>query len=357
MKNNNKYKDSLFSKPDFIKFYGNKMSAQEKAKFIANSEKDEFANEAIKGYDLFPNSVLDLNEIDKSIKNKTNKINAGFKNIYVFTTVIIIVSIAIVYFIFPAKNNISNVITEVDTHKINILNFEIKNALEIPEVKQITIKQAKADQKSIKDYERIKPLEKISRQNLIVNKNDSINNENISVYFNMPTSYMYEFKVVDYSKIYNNKIKIDLFENNGLSAKYENKQANKNENNNIIENNYITYNQFLSETIGMLSTNSYKDALKNFIIIIQQFPNDQNAHFYSGLCYYNLGLYQKSIEHFDAIIESKIIVFAQEAEWYKVLSFINLNKNSEANTYLKKIILKKGFYAKRASEKLIQIEK
>jgi len=167
---------------------------------------------------------------------------------------------------------------------------------------------------------------------------------------------MHEFKVADYSKIYQNKIKPNLFLNGSLSAKYENKITNNTENT-FESPKYITYSQFLSKTMRLLAEGNYKDALQNFIIIIQQFPNDQNAHFYSGLCYYNLGLYQKSIEHFDAIIESKIIVFAQEAEWYKVLSFINLNKNSEANTYLKKIILKKGFYAKRASEKLIQIEK
>jgi len=212
----------------------------------------------------------------------------------------------------------------------------------------------------MKDYERIKPLEKISKLHISSVKNenvaDSLNNVNITEFIDMPTSYMHEFKVADYSKIYQNKIKPNLFLNGSLSAKYENKITNNTENT-FESHKYITYSQFLSKTMRLLAEGNYKDALQNFIIILQQFPNDQNAHFYCGLCYYNLGLYQKSIEHFDAIIESKIIVFYQEAEWYKVLSFINLNKNSEANTYLKKIILKKGFYAKRASEKLIQIEK
>ncbi len=367
MKNNNKHKNSFSSKQDFIKFYGNKMSVQEKAAFIENTEKDEFANEAIKGYNLFPNSIKDLNGIDNSIRNKTNNINAEFKNIYVLTTVIIIVSIAIVYFIFPTKTNITNaliqksknVVTKVDTHKINILNFEIKNASEPPEIKQITINQAKTDQKLIRDFEKLKPLEKINNSQLSIkneNNTDSLSN-NIAAFINMSTSYMHEFKVVDYSKIYRNKIKQDVNLNGSLSAKYENRYYNNDKKINVDEANFIPYSQFLSETMGMLSENNYKDALQNFIIILQQFPNDQNAHFYGGLCYYNLGLYQKSIKHFDAIIESKIIIFAQEAGWYKSLSLINLNKNSEAKVSLKKIISTKGFYSKRASEKLKQIEK
>lgn len=168
---------------------------------------------------------------------------------------------------------------------------------------------------------------------------------------------MYDFKIVDYSKIYNNKIKKNVFENNGLSAKYENNQNINNEITNLSEYNYITYTQFLSETMEKFSINSYKEALQNFVIIIKQFPNDQNAHFYGGLCYYNIGLYNKSIEFFNFIIDSKVIVFYQEAEWYRTLSLINLNRNSEAVECLKKIIQAKGFYAKRASEKLLQIEK
>lgn len=365
MKNNYSNRTEVSSEKDFLKFFSNKMSDSEKSKFISNSETDEFEKEAINGYKLFPNAVSDIDEINNKVKTKSKNFNSGNNNIYIFTASIIIVSMIIVYFIFPTNNKIrnNNILNnnlknlQINNNKINAINIEINKATESSVDNQITVIQTKTDQVLIRDYEKINPLEKIKNQNLSSNKNDTLNNENISVYINMPTSYMYEFKVVDYSKIYNNKIKTDIFENNGLSAKYENHQNNNNQNFNPTENNYITYNQFLTETMGKLSVNNYKEALQNFVIIIEQFPNDQNSHFYGGLCYFNLGLYQKSIEHFNSNIESKIIVFAQEAEWYKTLSLINLNENSEAKECLKKIISAKGFYSKRASEKLSQIEK
>lgn len=366
MKNNNVHITANNFKKEFELFIQNKMTEKEKLEFIANNKNDEFVNEAIKGYNLLPDAIIDLNEIDKSLKISIKSTGTGFKNIFVLSTALITVSIIIIYFILTTHNNSEKIInqksqhpiSEVDTHKINILNYEIKSADELPEIEQITINQAKTDQKLIRDFEKLIPLEKINNSKVTAkneNINDSLNNN--LAFINMSTTYMYEFKVVDYSKIYNNSIKIDIFENNGLSAKFENYQNINNQNYYSKENNYITYNQFLSETMEMLSKNNYKNALQNFIIVLQQFPNDQNAHFYGGLCYYNLGLYQKSIEHFDAVIDSKVNVFYQEAQWYKSLSLINLGYNDKAQILLKKIIKENGFYYKRANDKLLQIVK
>ena len=108
--------------------------------------------------------------------------------------------------------------------------------------------------------------------------------------------------------------------------------------------------------MGKFYTNYFKDALKDFNTIIQQFPDDLNAHFYGGLGYYNIGLNQKAIEYFDAVLETNTLTFAQEALWYKALSLINANQINDAKEILTRIIEANGFYAKRAEETIKSIK-
>ncbi len=372
MKKNNTNINSDLSKNDFKSYFEGNMNDEEKSKFLADSENNEFENEALKGFAIFPKGINDIPEIDKSIKtNFSNHISITRKYFYIATPIVMVSLMVLLYFLNNSSKNTDNKknslvennlnTLKIDTHKINNINKEIENAEINSESEQINSIQAKTDQKSITDFEKIKPLERISNvkitsvKNII--ENDSSSNRLFTAFIHMTTDYMYDFKVVDYSKIYNNKIKTDIFETGSISAKFENKLNNSEDNSNNLSANYVRYKDFLSETMGKLSANSYKNALQDYIIIIQHFPKDQNANFYGGLCYYNLGLFEKAIEFFDVIIESNVAVFYQEAKWYKANSLLNSNHIKEAKKEFKEIVSIKGFYAERAIEKLSQIDK
>lgn len=370
MKKNIINNKSDLSKKDFKKFFEDKMSEEEKTKFISNSENDAFEKEAIEGFKLFPNAISDITIFDNSIKtNFSNKLSFAKKTIYIYAPVIIVAIFAIIYFLYNTNNKIENKsLTEndnktiiIDTHKINIINKEIKNAIVNSETEQINLVQAITDQKSVTDFERTRPLETINKLNpssvKSINANDSSTNELFTAFIYMTTDYMYDFKVIDYSKIYNNKIKTNIFETGSIAAKFENKQNSSEDNaaNNI--SHYVTYKDFLYEAMGKISTNNYKSALQDYIIIIQHFPLDQNANFYGGLCYYNIGLYDKAIEFFNVILESNVAIFYQEAKWYKANSLVSSDKIKEAKKEFNEIIKSNGFYKERAIEKLLQIDK
>lgn len=368
MKKNNTNINSDLSKKDLKSYFEGNMNDEEKSKFLADSENNEFEKEALKGFALFPDGINDIPEIDKSIKtNFSNNISITRKYFYIATPIVIVSLMVLLYFLNNSSKNANNKnlsennfkTLKIDTHKINIINKEIENAEVNSESEQINSIQAKTDQKSVTDFEKIKPLETISNVKIssLKNENDSSGNQLFTAFIHMTTDYMYDFKVVDYSKIYNNKIKTDIFETGSISAKFENKLNNVEDNSNNLSANYVRYKDFLSETMGKLSANSYKGALQDYIIIIHHFPKDQNANFYGGLCYYNLGLFEKAIEFFDVIIESNVAVFYQEAKWYKANSLLNSNNIKEAKKEFKEIVSINGFYAERAIEKLSQIDK
>ncbi|MBI5538594.1 MAG: hypothetical protein HY951_00935 [Bacteroidia bacterium] len=370
MKKNIINNESDLSKKDFKKFFEDKMNEEEKTRFISNSENDAFEKDALEGYKLFPGAISDVPNIDNTIKtNFSNKLSPVKKVIYFSASIIIISVISIIYFTNSINNNYhKNVITEnnfktisIDTHKINILNKEIKNAVVNSETEQINLGQAKTDQKSVTDFEKTRPLETINKLNpssvKSININDSSTNESFTAFIYMTTDYMYEFKVIDYSKVYNNNIKTDIFETGSIAAKFENKQNSSADNSANEQSHYVKYKDFLYEAMGKISTNNYKSALQDYIIIIQHFPLDQNANFYGGLCYYNIGLYDKAIEFFNVILESNVAIFYQEAKWYKANSLVSSDKINEAKKEFNEIIKSNGFYKERAIEKLLQLNK
>lgn len=115
------------------------------------------------------------------------------------------------------------------------------------------------------------------------------------------------------------------------------------------EVNYIDY---LDETQRLFAKESFKRALRRYLIILDHYPDDVNAHFYSGLCYHNLGRYEKAIEHFDKSYSLPIGNFKEEAEWFKAKALIKTNNKAKATQLLKTIKKEGGFYSEQAEELL-----
>lgn len=180
------------------------------------------------------------------------------------------------------------------------------------------------------------------------------------VYSNIPTRYLNGLLIVDYSKIgenyitiYNNQLSPIL---SGTPSNLENLDDSLNEAQkeelNIQKIDYITY---ISENQSLFKQNKFKKALKRYKVILEQYPGDLNAHFYAGLCYFNINKPNKAIEHFDLVIKHNYNTFNEEAEWYKAKSLALSGKTQELISLLNTIASRNGFYTAKASKWLEEL--
>jgi tetratricopeptide (TPR) repeat protein len=107
--------------------------------------------------------------------------------------------------------------------------------------------------------------------------------------------------------------------------------------------------------LSKFKNNEFKEALYEFRTILDQFPEDLNAHFYGGLCYYNIGKYDLAIESFNFVVKHYISAFDQEAEWYKAKTLLNMDKVDDAKEIMESIVEKNGFYSDLAKKQLKKI--
>ncbi|MCO6498921.1 MAG: hypothetical protein J5I47_00905 [Vicingus serpentipes] len=117
----------------------------------------------------------------------------------------------------------------------------------------------------------------------------------------------------------------------------------------------ITYKEVLELGVKYLKNQEYQQAIAQFNLILATHPKDINALFYNGVCFYNIGEYNKAKTLFDQTISNKNEVFNEEAEWYKALTTIEIDKK-EAKQLLQAIIDANGFYKNQAIEKLKDIK-
>ncbi len=167
------------------------------------------------------------------------------------------------------------------------------------------------------------------------------------------TKHFRKLKMIDYSNIYNSEIKIDKFvEEGGLNADYEKKSETKDVSVPEQITEYISYSDFLEESMTLFDKGRFEDAIRNFSIINREFPEELNAKYYSGLAYYELENYEQAIINLDYVIDYPVNVFNEDANWYKAHTLLNLNRTGEAKLLLQKIADENGSYSRKAKRKL-----
>lgn len=171
--------------------------------------------------------------------------------------------------------------------------------------------------------------------------------EKPAVKSNVKLLYMYYFKTVDYAKLFDRKIKVRNMDfDPGTRVYHESRQESEPE----IMSPYIEvdYTEFLEEAMLAFSKNDYKAALKDFKIILKHYPDDVNAHFYGGLCYFNLGKMDRAEAYFLFAERNGINTFDEEAKYYRAQVYMQDKKWEKAKKVLKQIIDDNGFYTKAA---------
>lgn len=359
--------DSL-SKEDIKNYLSGKLSENENRAIEGKLESDAFQAEAMEGFKSVPNSVNEFEKLEDKINSRINKFKFNFNAILLTLSSVFIIGISILI-LFPEKdisqkvNTTPNFTKEtkptidelsdsaIDLAKILPIN-EIITSSEIIVNSPIKAEQTERLNTTINKKRTLDVIKMKMREAVKIEVENNFNTP-ISI-INSPHIYLHELLIFNYKNRNNIKKKEVKAELSGLPAAYENTKNNPMDLQiNIKE---IPYNDFLKDALLDFRENNFKTALKNFKVILNQYPNDINALFYGGLCYYNIKQKDKAIEHFEACITHSYSIFEEEANWYKAKSLFKKGDYSESKNTLNSIIEGNGFYSKSAVNLISKIE-
>ncbi len=346
------------------------------------SNDDEFNQDSMEGWGSINKDVNSaMSSLDSKMKqhlSTAEKPSSDKSSILLFLGVFCIAMIILIFYTYKG-NRLNDVKSEVvsaekkeyqsesNIEKLNEVSSvenqlnEVDEYIAIEKAEQITKEQLKRkglaietkNENLIEDDSKIQSLIKtLEPKNL--SEVPTAENERLS-YASAPEVYLNELKSVDYRGIREDK-PIQLLQKLPIGTPAS--QAEK-ENSGNIEDELITkkidYIDYLQESQWFFSKNKFKKALKRYLIIVEQYPEDVNAHFYSGLCYHNLGQYEKAITHFDQSYSISLGNFREEALWFKAKAFLKQGKQQNAKSILKSIKHEGGFYSEEAGKLLLSI--
>jgi hypothetical protein len=214
------------------------------------------------------------------------------------------------------------------------------------QIKPANIKTDFAEKQFLKETDISEPIE-INRDpiHLPLKKLDKINTskskrENIA-----KETYLNDLKIIDYR---NYRTRPNESIKNELSGTPANMEKNDNKTTNHESNLEYTYFSYLDKTLKHFSKNKFKTALNRFEVVLEKYPDDVNALFYSSICLYNLDQFELCKNRLIQLQNSQFTNFDQEQQWYLLLVYKSLGNMNSFELLKEKIILENGYYSKAA---------
>ncbi len=118
------------------------------------------------------------------------------------------------------------------------------------------------------------------------------------------------------------------------------------------EQRTMDYLSYMDEALGFFSRNDHKRCVAELRFLLEQYPDDVNALFYSGMSYFHLNDHSMARRQLHRVARHRVDVFQEEAEWYHALVLEKLGETPAARTEYVRIRDAGGFYADRARERL-----
>ncbi len=338
-----------------------KMSRDELYAFESLMLEDPFLSDAVEGFEADPDALFDVPAVDTS---------KGFWTSKWFWLTHTAITIALIGFVLYSWMDIEmspDALAEEPTQtfesalsetKISPLpeNEQITAAIAIEESPEMLEADPDADEQVMSDE-----ISEVQTQRLEV---PAMRKRNVATTrmhspkirtSNVSFRYIRDLKVVHYGDLYREGIPTEIsFETGGTEARYE--QAYQPEALRPLgmapESPKKTYAETLESTLAEFVRGDYVKALAGFNRILSTYPDDNNALFYAGLCYYNLGNFAKASEYFKRVEHHYINTFDQEAQWYRALSLERAGEKEKAKALFTEISKREGHYAAQAQEKL-----
>ena len=348
----NKHRDQL-SRED-VSNYINTKDERVKQSIERKSSESSFESDALEGWDSNPTAISHLKKLDRKFKVKSNTI--------LFSSIIgLIAIVCIVLFAITPKNNevvASNekvsltveqsdvVIPEnIDTLialasplliKPTTIQKEFKAKIATPEARKQTQNNNESDIKII-DLPLIK-IDQPRKLKLVEMKTAK-------------EIYLSDLKLIDYRQYRDRPtISTKTFTLSGLPADQENLERTNTETE--LSSTDIPYFDYLKKTQNQFAKENYKGALTRYLTILETYPDDINALFYSGLCYFNLKQYSSATNQFFECTTARFNNFNEESEWYLAKSYAAMGEMIKAKSIYELIISKNGYYMQQAKNEL-----
>jgi TolA-binding protein len=315
----------------------------------------DFDRDAIEGWKGSAVPFSKMNQLDR----KMNFPKTNFTPYIIGLSALVIVSL--VFLLVMRDKSTSEkgkpLLVKLENTDITIPR-EIDTLEAIPQKDQITVREIKTSQNEIKNL----PEEDKKEENIEIAFPELVLEPLPPVIEQKPVTvskqklakeiYLQDLKAIDYS-LYRTKptVQIEQIVLTGIPADQENKDDVVTEEPQMKLVN-IPYMDYLDKSLSYTNRGKWKQALSRFNEIIKNYPDDVNARFYAGWCYYNLGQYNDACINFSACLQLEFSNFNDEAEWYLAESRLaNGDKNSARELFVK-IRNQKGFYSKQAEKVL-----
>ncbi len=352
--NSNKLTNSNLSREKIRQYHSTK-DGKVKHEIEKETIDNDFDADALEGWDVLSSEGYSMRNLDKKFLPK---------NYFALWGIVVFIGLFItgIYLVYqPSESSPEKQNSRIyENHQIKVEKTDlvipknIEGLVELPKKEQIAAKTIIQDfnqQKSTQNKysEQFKSIDidplPISKIEIKENTPAAIAKER----FQGKEIYLHDMKLLDY-RAYRSKPKIA-----SKQMILTGTPANIGETSEITEtsgweNIEIPYIDYLNKTMELFSKGNNKKALTRFQLILETYPDDVNANFYAGLCYFNLKEYLSAIHSLDKCRDSKFINFNEESEWYIVKSYLANNDKSTAIELLQNIINKNGYYSGQAKK-------
>jgi TolA-binding protein len=161
-------------------------------------------------------------------------------------------------------------------------------------------------------------------------------------------AHILNYKIADYTDLrYDNWPAND---NGSLPANLENRFQQSVEKELIFIG--IPYLEYVTGCLEAYDAKNFGEAMRQFKIILNQFPDDVNGLFYTAMSNYYAGNYEAAITYFQKVNRNPIRSFREEANFYEAKSLKALGRIDEAKVMFQKIVDIQGFYADQAYKEM-----
>lgn len=337
-----------------------KMNKVERSHLYMHISSCELCACAVNGFSATSFASDELVAIHREIDARTNA--TASDPLTLARVMIIAVSLLAIAGISVFCSYISNksvrALTEKHITPVNIkpLKHETKTASE-EEISSVT--------KTFKKIVNVIEYEKFARNITPVERLEMIKPEGISglqkkenemellaPHFNPGAIYIYDLKVIDYNKLYFGHAPSDNLFKKNIPAYRENEKSTDDF---IVEGKSVPADRILKQGLASFNKQEFKIAVRNFSMLLENNPEDVNAQFYLALSYYNLNNVSRSLGYLDKVLKNSNDAFYPEAQWYQALIYLKNGNRENARRILENIVSEKGFYFRRAQEKLKEL--
>ena len=163
--------------------------------------------------------------------------------------------------------------------------------------------------------------------------------------------HILNYKLADYTEIRSTQWEKFALDDVGLPANFSSFEE---------RNTYLyehpekatPYVEYISQCIKAFDEAKYKLTIQRFNVVLNEYPDDVNAQFYSAMSFFHTEEYEKAIALFSKSEKNMIKTFNEESLFYHAKSLKALGLVDEANALFTKVVQKNGFYAANALKEI-----